>query len=902
MRTEGGLEETRALAPAGDFVATLGERVTDLRRTVDTLRADPGSASKRTRFLCRLHALGAAARSLGFFGIAQRLIDMKSVLEAGDATADDLTAIGNALGEIADVTSGELEAPWMPEASPTSLPVTVCVVGDESVEALLRESTSRALAEQPRESSVSPMAFASSRSDDPARVRSELGPYAPELFVIDVDLPGAFDLVRDLIDDPRTDLVPIIAIGGTAEPNGAAQCAALGVTRTFAKPVDTHAFRLTCIDAVEQRRGRTIRMALPPEPGLLPAAPPAVLPARPRPESAGGLRPPPRVPLPSLPVRVVKSVDLSGLAGRRVVVANDEPAVTWFLSDQLRKVGCVVTEALSGADALDSTLEAGCRPLVDLVFAEVGMRGTDGVSLARSMRRDAAARDVPILLLSSKGELLDDARAAGVGVVCMTLGATPEDLSAKAAELLAPRVALEGRMRAGSHASGDLGSTTARRLIATACELGGSWKVRLDDAVFVHDLFVHEGELRRATRTAPNGRVEVAERALATALGTNHGTYEVDTLQAPDIERLPKASDLLGETVRARCAMKRALQGTDVARMARLSLDEDVRQWMHAVSSTSRGALERLANGSSPRLLLQLGSWTQGQLSSLVADLCERGFVLAVRDELVEAAPAEPRPLSSGLEAIGDPPAAAYQPLILESETDVSDSFVASRELTPPPPVHAERPAEARRLELTPPVVPAAPAPASSAQREPPLERPVETPPLPEYPVPGAARSEAPVAASSQRALPPDDMLASSVTAPPPPPPKARPRVKTALALMLGAAAIGLGARISTSGPMAQTSVVLAAAAAPLPPKGPSSPVRLPPEGLLEVTALDGTGIIVDGSARGRGPRLSVTLAEGMHEVQTDPPAQKKRVIEIARGRVTHMDLTLTAPAPPASP
>lgn len=221
--------------------------------------------SKRALFLQRLKALSAGARSLGFLGIAQRLTDMNSVLEAGETTASDLAAIEWALGEMEDVTHGRLDA-HVPEATPAAPPATVCVVGGSTIESLLRDGG---------DVEASATVFASMRVDDPRRVADKLGACAPDLFVVDVDVPGALDLVRDLADDPRTDLVPVVTVGGIGESIDAAQLAAFGVLRAFAKPFDARALRATCVEAVEQRRGRTIRMVLPPAspPGRALAAP-----------------------------------------------------------------------------------------------------------------------------------------------------------------------------------------------------------------------------------------------------------------------------------------------------------------------------------------------------------------------------------------------------------------------------------------------------------------------------------------------------------------------------------------------------------------------------------------------------------------------------------------------------
>ena len=45
------------------------------------------------------------------------------------------------------------------------------------------------------------------------------------------------------------------------------------------------------------------------------------------------------------------------LTGRKVVVADDDPGVTWFIADLLRTAGCQVFEALDGTRGLELCYE-----------------------------------------------------------------------------------------------------------------------------------------------------------------------------------------------------------------------------------------------------------------------------------------------------------------------------------------------------------------------------------------------------------------------------------------------------------------------------------------------------------------------------------------------------------------
>ena len=67
--------ETRVNRARAEFVATLGRRLTALRNTLHQLEEDPASRERRDMLQRRIHALGSAARVLGFEGVADALAD-----------------------------------------------------------------------------------------------------------------------------------------------------------------------------------------------------------------------------------------------------------------------------------------------------------------------------------------------------------------------------------------------------------------------------------------------------------------------------------------------------------------------------------------------------------------------------------------------------------------------------------------------------------------------------------------------------------------------------------------------------------------------------------------------------------------------------------------------------------
>src|SRR5262249_34573964 len=149
---------------------------------------------------------------------------------------------------------------------------------------------------------------------------------------------------------------------------------------------------------------------------------------------------------PAAPMPEPREVDLGVLAGRRVLVADDDPVVTWFIADQLRKQCCVVDEAIGAARALEHALDVTRAAVPHVILADAGLRTGDGAPLARALQRDPMTRDVPIVLLSWKDELLAAARADDLATAYLTKGASPEALAIKAAELVTARAPLWSRL------------------------------------------------------------------------------------------------------------------------------------------------------------------------------------------------------------------------------------------------------------------------------------------------------------------------------------------------------------------------------------------------------------------------------------------------------------------------
>ena len=89
------------------------------------------------------------------------------------------------------------------------------------------------------------------------------------------------------------------------------------------------------------------------------------------------------------------------LAGRRILVVDDEPDVRTFLTAMLEDNGATVFAAADGGECL--TLARKERP--DLITLDLSMPGMDGGKVFDAIRRDPALAKIPVCIITGKPEL-----------------------------------------------------------------------------------------------------------------------------------------------------------------------------------------------------------------------------------------------------------------------------------------------------------------------------------------------------------------------------------------------------------------------------------------------------------------------------------------------------------------
>ena len=352
---------------------------------------------------------------------------------------------------------------------------------------------------------------------DASAILARAGATAPDLVVLGGEASVAADVAEALVDDPALLRTALVAWGIRGSLGDTSRLVALGVRVVTG---DEDALRSACEEALDARDGRTIRVDAPTE------------------------------------LQGAKAEE-PDLHGRRVIVADDDPAIAWFFSDILRAQGCDVDEASDGEAALDRARTT----VPDLVISDIRMPRLDGINLCRLLRADPILADVPVVLLSWKEDWLRQAEGGGVEASAyLAKRSTPEEVLLRIHEVLEPHARFERRMHKPGPVRGRLDGTAPYRLLRLACATRADARLTVRCAPNTYEVRIRDGAPRSATRLTSDGAVLHGAGALASLLGERAGRFTINP------ERAPIDADLTGSlhqqiaacVARARGGLERA--------------------------------------------------------------------------------------------------------------------------------------------------------------------------------------------------------------------------------------------------------------------------------------------------------------------------------------------------------
>lgn len=96
----------------------------------------------------------------------------------------------------------------------------------------------------------------------------------------------------------------------------------------------------------------------------------------------------------------------------RILVIEDEQDLQKILDYNLRKAGHDVVQALQGRDGLEKAQRL--RP--DLVLLDLMLPDLQGTEICKTLKADTGTRDIPIIMLTAKGEEIDRVLGFELGV------------------------------------------------------------------------------------------------------------------------------------------------------------------------------------------------------------------------------------------------------------------------------------------------------------------------------------------------------------------------------------------------------------------------------------------------------------------------------------------------------
>jgi two-component system phosphate regulon response regulator PhoB len=96
------------------------------------------------------------------------------------------------------------------------------------------------------------------------------------------------------------------------------------------------------------------------------------------------------------------------MSEKTVLIVEDEPAIREMVSFALARAGFQVDEAVDGIQAQ----ERMASRLPDMILLDWMLPGVSGIELARRFKRDEYTREVPIIMLTARGE--EDDRVGGL--------------------------------------------------------------------------------------------------------------------------------------------------------------------------------------------------------------------------------------------------------------------------------------------------------------------------------------------------------------------------------------------------------------------------------------------------------------------------------------------------------
>ena len=87
-----------------------------------------------------------------------------------------------------------------------------------------------------------------------------------------------------------------------------------------------------------------------------------------------------------------------------ILIVEDEKDLVRTLEYNLRQEGYRTRSALTGREALE---QAAAKPVPDMILLDLMLPDISGLEVCKSLRADGSTQNIPILMLTAKGDEVD---------------------------------------------------------------------------------------------------------------------------------------------------------------------------------------------------------------------------------------------------------------------------------------------------------------------------------------------------------------------------------------------------------------------------------------------------------------------------------------------------------------
>lgn len=318
------------------------------------------------------------------------------------------------------------------------------------------------------------------------------------------------------------------------------------------------------------------------------------------------------------------------LAGSRVIVVDDDPDVVRFVSGLFRALDCVVQVASDGKRALDIAY----RFDPDLLVTDILMPELDGFGLCNAFKQDVLLRDVPVVVLSWKEDLLRRVRQIeSQKNVDMKQEAAASSIIRTAEKCLRSRTRIEQRLLSQNLVRGRLDGLTGYTLLSLVQRVRPNACITVRNAERQYTVHLRDRRIRKVVCEDSKGVTYTEHTALVSFVRLVVGRFQVQTCNEPTVElQQPALDEVLVQAIASIRSHQRFVTNLPLANLARVTIDQNALSASDIVEQL-HPAYHELVQGHSPQHIIDSNIASASLLTQLLAEAAACNAITAIVDD-----------------------------------------------------------------------------------------------------------------------------------------------------------------------------------------------------------------------------------------------------------------------------